>query len=113
MASSACWLTRVMARSSRLQRVATQSCSAVVLVARVTTSSCSSGGKAPWPTRPWSILKTGETVLSVAVSPVSHPVAGTSHFVGDLQVGRLVRGRDPQDQATTEDQRLRGGMGPG
>jgi hypothetical protein len=43
---------------------------------------------------------------------VSHGVATASHFVGDLQVGRLLDGRDPQDQATTEDQRLRGGMSP-
>jgi hypothetical protein len=57
-------------------------------------------------------LKTGETVLKVATSPVRHGVAGTSHFVGDLQVGRLIDGREPQNQATTEDQRLWRGMGP-
>jgi hypothetical protein len=48
-------------------------------------------------------LKTGETVLAVAGSPVSHGVAGTPHFVGDLQIGWLIGGRDPQDQTTTED----------
>jgi hypothetical protein len=58
-------------------------------------------------------LKTGETVLSVAASPVSHGVAGTTHLVGDLHIGRLIGGRNPQDQATTEDQRLRGRMGSG
>src|SRR5439155_18097765 len=112
MASSACRLTRVAARSSKLHWLATQSCSAVVLVASVTTSSCSSGGKAPWPTGPRSILKASETVLLVAVSPVCHGVAGTPHFVADLQIGRLIGGRDAQDQPTTEDQRLRSGMGP-
>ena len=58
-------------------------------------------------------MQTGETVLSEAVSPVSHGVAGTRHLVGHLQIGRLIGGRDPQDQTTTEGQRLRSGMGPG
>jgi hypothetical protein len=55
-------------------------------------------------------LKTGDTVLKVTASPLRHGVAGTGHFVGDLQVGRLIGVRDPQDQATTENQRLRRGM---
>jgi hypothetical protein len=58
-------------------------------------------------------LKTGETVLSVAGPPESHGVADTPHLVGDLHIGRLIGGRDPQDQTTAEDQRLRRGMGPG
>ena len=112
MASSVWRLTNSTARSSRLHRLAGQSCSSVLLVASVMTSSCSSGGKAPRSTGPRSILKTGETVLSVAVSPMGHRVAGTGHFVGHLHIGRLVGGCDPQDQTATEAQRLWRGMGP-
>ena len=91
--------------------LATQLCSAVLLVASVMTSSCLSGGKAPRPTGPWSILKTSETVLEIAGSPQHHGVATATHLVGNLQVGRLILGRQPQDQPAAKDQSLRGGMG--
>src|ERR1700681_1302526 len=113
MVSSACRLTRAAARSSRLHWLATQSCSLVLLVARVTTSSCSSGGKAPWPTGTRSILQASETVLEKTRSPKNDGVATATELVGNLQIGRLIFGCQPQDQPTTEDQSLRRGVGSG
>jgi hypothetical protein len=52
-------------------------------------------------------LKASETVLRVAGSPKSHGVADTPDLVGNLQIGRLIGGSNPQDQTTAEDQRLR------
>src|ERR1700733_6946975 len=113
MASSAWRLTRTGARSARLHWLATQSCSLVLLVASVTTSSCSSGGKAPRPTRTRSILKAGESVLQIARSPKNHGVATTVELVGDLQIGGLIRAGQSQDQSATENQSLRRGVGSG
>jgi hypothetical protein len=58
-------------------------------------------------------LKSGEAVLKIADSPQGHGGAVTTHLVGDLHVGSLIVIRDPQDQATPEDQRLRGRVGAG
>ena len=40
-------------------------------------------------------------------------VASATELVGNLQIGRLIRGCQPQDQPTTKDQGLRRGMGSG
>src|SRR5439155_10891849 len=87
--------------------------SLVLLVARVTTSSCSSGGKAPRPTGTRSILQASETVLEKTRSPKDGGVASAAKLVSNLQIGRLILGCQPQDQPTAKDQGLRCGMGPG
>src|SRR5271167_3243741 len=90
IASSAWRLTKTAARSSRLHWLATQLCSLVLLVAKVTTSSCSSGGKAPRPTRARSILQASEALFQEAVAPLPDRVAVAVQFGSDLQVGGLV-----------------------
>jgi hypothetical protein len=56
-------------------------------------------------------LQTSEAVLKKARSPKDHCVARAAKLVGNLQVGWPILGGEPQDQPTTEDQRLRRGMG--
>ncbi len=53
-------LTRVKAKSIRLQRVAGRSCSSVLLVASVTTEVRSSGGKVPGPVGTRGVLQSGQ-----------------------------------------------------
>jgi hypothetical protein len=76
------------------------------------TSSCSSGGKAPRPTGPRSILKASKAVLKIACVPKSDGIARTAEFVGNLEIGRLILASQAQDQPTTEDHGLRSGMRP-
>ena len=75
------------------------------------TSSCSAGGKAPRSTGTRSILKASVTVLEIARSPKNDRVATATKLVGNLQIGRLILGGQPQDQLTAEDQGLRRGVG--
>jgi hypothetical protein len=58
-------------------------------------------------------LKTGETVLKKACAPKNDGVATATELVGNLKIGWLIFGCQPQDEPTTEDQCLRRGMGPG
>src|SRR5712691_8432828 len=74
------------------------------------TSSCSSGGKAPRPTRTRSILQTRKAVLEVAGSPENHGVATVTEFIRDLQIGWLVLAGKSQDRSATKGQCLRRGM---
>jgi hypothetical protein len=56
-------------------------------------------------------LKTSKSVLKIACSPKDHGVAAAPELIANLQIGRLILGCQSQDQPTTEDQSLRGGMG--
>ena len=103
---------RVAARSSSAHRVTVCWCSVGVLLAKEITSSRREGGKAPRPARPRSILKPGQPLPEIAVSPDPGGVAIAGELGGDLEVGGLVIASDPQDQPTAEDQGLRGGTGP-
>jgi hypothetical protein len=51
-------------------------------------------------------------VSEIAVSPESGGVAITAELGGDLKVGGLVVGGDPEDQAAAKDEGLRCGTGP-
>ena len=103
---------RVAARSSSAQRVAVWSCSVLALLAREMTSIRREGGKAPRSTRPRSVLKAGQSVLEIAVSPESSGVTIAGELGGDLEVGRLVVGGGPEDQPAAKDEGLRCGTGP-
>jgi hypothetical protein len=46
-----------------------------------------------------------------AFPPLADGVTVTAQFGGDLLVGRVIGACSPQDDATAEDQRLRGGSG--
>src|SRR5271168_455804 len=102
-------LIRVAAKSSSAQRVAICPCSVVELLAREMTSSRREGGKAPRPTRPRSILKARQSVLEITFPPESGGVSITAELGGDFEVGGVVLGGDPEDQATTKDEGLRCG----
>src|SRR5262245_39234632 len=90
MASAAYWLTRRAARSSRLQRLAGQSCSAVRAEARATTSPRAAGGKSPRPAGPWGILQAGEAVGQEAGAPQGHGVAATGAIGRGVEVGGVI-----------------------
>src|SRR4051794_18998924 len=105
-------LISVAARSSSAQRVAAWLCSAVVLLAREMTSRRREGGKAPRPTRPWSILKPGQPLPEIAISPDPGGMAIASELGGDLEVGGMILGGGSEDQAAAEDQGLGCGTGP-
>src|SRR5437763_16743277 len=111
MASWAYWLTRLAARSSRLQRVAGRSWAAVASEARAMTSTCRSGGKAAGATRPGGILQASEAVRGVAAAPQADGVAVATDLGGDAAVGGPVGFGGPEDEAAAEGQRLRGGVG--
>jgi hypothetical protein len=95
-------LTRVVAKSSRLQRVAGRSCSSVLLVARVMTAVSSSGGKGPGPSGAWGVLQAGEAGGYEAFSPQADGVSIAVKFGGDVLVGGLVVLGSPEDEATAE-----------
>jgi hypothetical protein len=57
-------------------------------------------------------LQANKAVLKIACVPKSHGVTRAAELVGNLEIGRLILGSQAQDQPTTEDQSLRGGMGP-
>src|SRR5271170_898204 len=107
MASSAWRLTSSMARSSRVQRVAGQSWSAVAWEARATTSRRSSGGKSPRPTGSRGVLQAGEAAFEEALAPQSDGMAVAVELVGDGTVGGLVGVGSAQNDADTESQGLR------
>src|SRR5271167_3057294 len=92
-------LTMVSARSSRLQRVAGWSCASVLLVAKVTTCSRSSGGKAPRATGAWGVLQASEAMRDEAFPPLADGVPVAIQLFGDLLVGRVVVGRGVEDDA--------------
>ena len=68
------------------------------------------GELSTWPRR---ILKPGEPLREIPGAPQTHGMAITVHLGGDSAIWRLVGGGCPQDQATTERQRLRGRMRAG
>src|SRR5437867_5838305 len=74
-------------------------------------STCSEGGKAPWPTGTRSILQTREAMFQKAVAPLANGMAVTIQFGRDLEVGWVIVVSRTQDQPTTKDQGL--GRGPG
>src|SRR6266700_7155424 len=100
------------ARSSRLQRVAGWSCSWVLLVAKLTTATSSSGGKAPGSSGAWGILQADESFGHEAFAPLADGMAVAEQIGGDLLVvGSVVVG-GTKDNATAQDQCLRRGSGP-
>src|SRR4051812_47198928 len=111
MASSAWRLTSCAANSSRVQWLARQSCAAVASVARVTTSSRSSGGKAPRPAGAGGVLEAGEATGGEALAPLADGVAVAVEFGGDDLVGGAVVVGRPQDQTAAEGQCLGSGGG--
>src|SRR6476620_7769632 len=113
MASSACRLTSSRARSSRLHRVAGQSCSAVRSDASVTTSSRSSGGKDRWATGSRSVLESRQAVPEEARPPQGDGVAATDEFGGDGAIGGMVVLGQPEDDAGAEGEGLWAGRRPG
>src|SRR5271157_1167518 len=70
------------------------------------------GGKLPRSTRPRLILKTGQSVLQVAVSPHRDGVSIAPKLSGDLKVARMVLRSGPENQPGSQDQGLRRGTGP-
>lgn len=58
-------------------------------------------------------MQTSEAVLAEARSPQDDGVARAAELVGDLHIGRLILGRQAQNQPRAEDQGLRRGVGPG
>jgi hypothetical protein len=85
--------------------------SSVLLLARVTTRSRSSGGKAPGSAGAWGVLQTGETAGDEAFPPLADCVAVAVEFVRELLVGKAVRRRRAEDEPAAEDQGLRRGTG--
>ncbi len=102
-------LTRVAARSSRVQRVAGWSCSSVLLVARLTTAVSSSGGKAPGSSGAWCVLQASQAGSDEAFSPESDGMSITVEISGDVLIGGLVLLGGPEDEAAAEGKGLRRG----
>src|ERR1700722_13134992 len=100
------------ARSSRLQRLAGWSWSSVLLVARLTTASSSSGGKAPGSSGAWGILQAAEAGGHEAFAPLADGVAVAVQFARNVLVVRPVVIGRAQDEATAKDQGLRRGACP-
>ena len=73
----------------------------------------SEGGKAPWPPWPWRILESCEPLGEIPGAPQAYGMAITVHLGGEPEIGRVVRGRRPYDQPTTERQGLGSGMRTG
>src|SRR5437588_741993 len=86
-------LTMVVARSSRLQRVAGWSCASVLLLATLTTCRRSSGGKAPGSPRAGCVLEAGKAVRDEAFAPLTDRVPVALQLLGELLVGGVVIGR--------------------
>jgi hypothetical protein len=86
--------------------------SVIELLAKEMTSSRREGGKAPGPPGPRSILKAGQPVLEITFPPESGGVAIAGELGGDFEIGGLVLGGDPENQATSKDEGLRCGTGP-
>src|SRR3954466_1018127 len=101
----------VAAISSRVQPLTGRSWLGVVLLARETTASCSSGGKAPGPAGAGGILESLQACYNEAFTPLADGMAVTVQFGGDVLVGGVVRCGGPQDDAAAEDQGLGSGAG--
>jgi hypothetical protein len=56
-------------------------------------------------------LQTSETVLEKARVPQSDGVASATELVGNLKIGRLIFGCEPNDDPAAKDQSLRRGVG--
>src|SRR5262245_41468071 len=109
-ASSAYWLTRRAASSSRLQRVVGQPCPSGSSEARATTVARCSGGNARRATRPRGVLEAGKAVDDKPCPPQADGVPVAAHLGGDPAVGGAVGSGGPQDKAAAQGQGLgRGG----
>src|SRR3954468_17677354 len=113
MASSAWRLTSSRARSSRLQRVAGQSCAAVRPEARARTSTRSSGGKDRRATGARGILESGQLGLEKTRPPPGHGIATTAEFGGDGSIGGLIVLSQTENNAGAEGESWWGGRRPG
>src|SRR5712692_3917578 len=90
-----CWasLTMVKARSSSVQRVAGWPWSSVLLVARLTTCSRSSGGKAPGPAGAGGVLEARQALSAEAFPPLADGVPVATQLLSEFLVGgRVVDG---------------------
>ena len=105
-------LTRVAAISSRVQPLTGRSCSWVWLVAIEMTAMRSEGGKAPGSAGAGEVVQALQALGDEAFAPLAHGVTITAEFGGDLLVGWAIIPCGPQDDATAEGQRLRGGARP-
>jgi hypothetical protein len=112
MASSACRLTNSRAGSSRGQRVAGQSCSAVRSLARVRTSSRSPGGEDRRAAGSGGVLESGQAVSDEAGLPQGDGVPAAPQFGGDGAVGRRIVPGHAEDDATAEGAGLGRGRRP-
>src|SRR5215813_2885934 len=90
----------VAAISSTLHRVAGQWYSAGGRVAMAMTSTRSEGGKAPWSSRPRSILKPSQPVLNITGAPEANGMAVTVQLGCHPAVGRLLWRCGSEDQPT-------------
>ena len=93
--------------------MAGRSCASVLLVARLTTASRSSGGKAPGPTGAGGVLQAGEAGGDEALAPLADGVPVAVQLRGDLLVVRAVGVGSAQEEPAAKGQGLRGGAGAG
>ena len=93
--------------------MAGRSCASVLLVARLTTASRSSGGKAPGPTGAGGVLQAGEAGGDEALAPLADGVPVAVQLRGDLLVVGAVGVGSAQEEPAAEGQGLRGGAGAG
>src|SRR5215469_3582638 len=104
-------LTRVKAKSSRLQRVAGRSCSSVLLVASVTTAVSSSGGKVPGPAGTRGVLQSGQAGGDEAFPPECDGMSITVELGSDVLVGGFVVLSGTENEAASEGECLGRGAG--
>jgi hypothetical protein len=83
-----------------------------LLVARLTTATSSSGGKAPGSAGAWGILQAGEAGGHETLAPLADGVPVALQFCGDLLVVGLVVGGGAKDEPAAKDQGLGRGAGP-
>src|SRR5262249_31384478 len=95
------------------QRVAGRSCASVLLVARLTTASRSSGGKAPGPTGAGGGLQAGEAGGDEALASLADGVPGAVQLRGDLLGVRGGGVGGARGGAGARGRGLRGGAGAG
>lgn len=101
-------LRRVKAKSSNVQEESGVGWSSVLLRANVSTRSRSSGGKAPGSSGAGGVLQAGGPLGREAFTPQADGVAVAVQLVRDLLVGGSILVGGAQDEATTEDEGLRG-----
>ena len=99
------------ARSSRLQRLAGWLCSSVLVVARLTTTVSSSGGKAPGSTGAWGVLQAGQAGGDEAFAPQADGMAVAAQRSGDLLVAGSVGCGSEENDVGAEDKGLGRGTG--